>query len=192
MAPARVLVVCTGNICRSPLVERVLGAALAARWGAAAVTVSSAGTSALVDSPMDERSGDLLRLLGGDPEGHLGRRLTRDLVSGADLVLTATRAHRSAVVRLHPRALRTTFTLRDFADLAARVPDEDLPREATAVGQVRAVVALLASRRGLTPPLADDLADVVDPYRRPDAVYAEMLAQLREALPQVIRPLVTD
>ncbi|GMA87571.1 hypothetical protein GCM10025868_28210 [Angustibacter aerolatus] len=49
-APARVLVVCTGNVCRSPLVERLLRQ----RLGTDAVDVSSAGTQALVGEPMTD------------------------------------------------------------------------------------------------------------------------------------------
>ncbi|WP_170144128.1 hypothetical protein [Calidifontibacter indicus] len=52
MSDARILVVCTGNICRSPYIERVLATQLAGRG----YTVESAGTRALVDYPMEPQA----------------------------------------------------------------------------------------------------------------------------------------
>ncbi|WP_446740540.1 arsenate reductase/protein-tyrosine-phosphatase family protein [Ornithinimicrobium sp. CNJ-824] len=49
MDTGRILVVCTGNVCRSPLVERLLQQGLDERWGPGAFEVRSAGTGALVD-----------------------------------------------------------------------------------------------------------------------------------------------
>lgn len=183
------LVVCTGNICRSPLLERVLQVALDQRWGAGVVPVRSAGTLGLEGSPMDERAAAQLRALGGEESDFLGRRLTPAMVAAADLVLTATREHRALVARAHPRALRYAFTYRDFADLAARVPDPDLPAAQDGPTWVREVTALLAARRGLHPPLAAADADIVDPYRRADHVYATMTEQVRAATPSVLRAL---
>ena len=82
------LTVCTGNVCRSPLLERLLQQHLDRSLGPGAVAVRSAGTAARVDSGMDERSARLLRDLGGDPEGFTSRRLTASMVREADLVLT--------------------------------------------------------------------------------------------------------
>ncbi|HSP60467.1 MAG TPA: low molecular weight phosphatase family protein, partial [Ornithinimicrobium sp.] len=64
MATGRILVVCTGNVCRSPLVERLLQDGLDERWGTGRFVVRSAGTGALVDHPMDERSAEVLTGLG--------------------------------------------------------------------------------------------------------------------------------
>ncbi|MEN3361309.1 MAG: hypothetical protein V7637_5291 [Mycobacteriales bacterium] len=120
-----VLVVCVGNLCRSPLAERLLRAGLAAGLdgGAARFTVGSAGTEALAGMPMDPRAAEIAVDLGADPAGFTARPVTAELVAAADLVLTATRAERAEAVRLHPPAHRYAFTLREFARLVAAAAD---------------------------------------------------------------------
>ncbi|HZI97068.1 MAG TPA: hypothetical protein VFD41_06030 [Actinomycetales bacterium] len=164
----RILAVCTGNICRSPLVERLLAQQLPD------IEVASAGTRALVGEPMQPPSRAILERLGGDASGFAARALTQQLVADADLVLALTRRHRSAVVQLHPRATRCTFTLRELARLAPQVTP--LPG-ATPEERLRALVPAAAARRGFEPVAdpADD--DVIDPYRRDQGVYDEMAAQ---------------
>lgn len=75
-----VLCVCTGNICRSPLAERLLGAALPA------VTVESAGIGALQGSPMDPAAAAIARREGFTDE-HEGRQLTQAMVRDFELIL---------------------------------------------------------------------------------------------------------
>ena len=182
-----VLVVCTGNVCRSPLVERLLQPALDAAFGAGAVSVRSAGTHALVDHPMDERSAALLQNLGGDPAGFRARRLVPAMLQGTALIITAARGHRAAAVQLHPRALRTTFTLRELAHLAARIDVSALP--ADPADRLAAVAREAVTLRGRTARLGPDDLDVVDPYRRSDETYALMRAQLEPALHAVLTAL---
>lgn len=94
-----VLLVCTGNICRSPLAEAMLRRELAAR-GADDITVLSAGTGAWDGAPASE--GAYLVGLEHDLDlsSHRARLLTRDLVQQADLVLTMARHHRARVHEL--------------------------------------------------------------------------------------------
>lgn len=189
MTEGQVLVVCTGNICRSPLIERLLQHALDERWGPGVVPVRSAGTMGLHDHPMTEQSAVQLARLGGDATGFRARRLTRDLVAAADLVLTAAREHRAAVVQAYPRALSYTFTFRDFADLAEHLPDEELPTTSDGSEWVQEVTQALAARRGLRPPLSLSEADIADPYGLPDAAYQRMSDDVARALPHVLRVL---
>jgi protein-tyrosine phosphatase len=187
---ARILTVCTGNICRSPFLERALQHELDESWGAGAVEVVSGGTGALAGHPMEEQAEALLKEHGYAADGFRAQHLTADLVAGADLVLTATRAHRGKVAALHPRALRYVFAFREFADLASGVPEDELgkpgegPRE-----HVTRIVTLAAAQRGLRPPLDEDAADIVDPYRRPPEVFDAMTRQIMDALPGVVRAL---
>jgi protein-tyrosine-phosphatase len=83
----QLLFVCTGNTCRSPMAEAIARAAIAAR-GISDVTVGSAGTSAWEGSPASD--GALLVSLehGLALENHRARTLSREIVEGADLVLT--------------------------------------------------------------------------------------------------------
>jgi len=193
---ARILIVCTGNICRSPFIERLLQHELGRRGSgsgseAPGIVVRSAGTGALVGSAMDPQSATQLTAHGGDPSGFRARQLTPALVAESDLVLTATREHRGKVSRMSPAAMRRVFTFRDFAHLVAGI---DGPA-ATAVREsprdwVRRVTDKAAASRGLKPPLAPDLADIVDPYRREDEVFATMAQQIVESMPPVVRTLV--
>lgn len=190
MTPGRVLVVCTGNICRSPLAERLLRAMLADA-GVTGIEVGSAGTHAMAGHPMPAEAARELAAVGGDPTGHVSQQLSVDLVSDADLVVTATLAHRSAVVTLHPRALRYAFTLRELARL---LDGDDLATVATsetAVARVRALAALAVGRRGVAPPAGPGDDDVVDPYGRGPAVYSTATAQTVPAVGALARALAT-
>lgn len=185
--PGRVLTVCTGNVCRSPLLERVLQRELDRRWGPGTHEVSSAGTHALVGHPMDERSAGVLRAFGGSPDGFVARRLTGRMVAEADLVLVATTNHRRLVLREHPPALRHTFTFREFAALADAAghelpPDRDLPPPE----RLRALARVLIARRG---PGVVPEPDIIDPYRQADEVYRLMQEQVAQALPSALRAL---
>ena len=186
---ARVLVVCTGNICRSPFIERVLQAQLDHQLAGSGrgVVVRSAGTGALVGSEMDAQAAAQLVAHGGDPAGFRARDLTPALIAESDLVLTATRAHRGKVALMSPKALRRVFTFRDFADLVDGIEVRSTPGDQR--GWVRQVTERAAASRGLKPPLAPDLADIVDPFHRRDDVFATMARQIAESLPPVVRAL---
>ncbi|MCW2614387.1 MAG: Tyrosine phosphatase, partial [Frankiales bacterium] len=112
----RVLHVCTGNICRSPMAERLMRAGLAERLGADAdrFVVESAGTWGHSGSPMEAHAHTTLASYGVDGADFRARELVAEHVAGADLVLGATREHRAAAVVLHPRAASRTFTLREL------------------------------------------------------------------------------
>ena len=187
-AAARVLTVCTGNICRSPFMERALQAELDRSWGPGVVEVSSAGTGAMVGEPMNAPALRVLEAAGYAADGFVARALTPAIVASSDLVLTATRRHRGLVAQMHPKALRYAFTLREFADLISDVP-RDAYEADDAGQQVRALVQAAASRRGMRPPLSDEDADIVDPYRREALVFDTMSAQVMSALPQVAAAL---
>lgn len=166
-----VLVVCTGNICRSPVAEQVLRAKFDA--AGMSVIVRSAGTSALEGNDMTDEAAALARQYGGTGARHIARQLTADLVAEADLVLTATREHRHAVVALHPRAARYAYTLTQFARLVDAVDPATLDRSAG--DGLSALLDEVAATRGFAPPPAHpDLDDIADPYRRPQKVYDEV------------------
>ena len=179
-APFRVLHVCTGNICRSPMAERLMRRMLDdGRPGAAdRFVVESAGTWGHAGSPMEAHALSTLAAYGVDGADFRARELVAEHVAGADLVLGATREHRAAAVVLYPRAAARTFTLREFARLTAAVDPDALPGD-DAVERARALVRAAASRRGLVPPArpADD--DLADPYHAPASAFAacaELLA----------------
>ncbi|WP_314139200.1 low molecular weight phosphatase family protein [uncultured Plantibacter sp.] len=178
--PFSVLFVCTGNICRSALGAQLLKARLDAAGvtaGGHLIRVSSAGTGMQPELVMPPEVIEQSRRFGGDPSGHVPRQLNRDIVADADLILTATREHRSDVARLLPRASRVTFTVPQFARLIAETePAVDLWE----------LVAEVAAERGLVPPPANpDDDDIEDPYRRSAETYERVGAQI-DALIEVI------
>ena len=82
----KVLVVCTGNVCRSPMAAAILRRRLAER-GATGVEVTSAGTAPWDGAPASEGSYLISLEHGLDLSDHRARQLTTDMVAGADLVL---------------------------------------------------------------------------------------------------------
>lgn len=171
--PFVVLLVCTGNICRSALAERLGRAYLTERLGEAAgdVRLESAGTRAVVDSAMHPDSALVLQGYGAEPGDFRARQLVESMGAEADLTLTMTRVHRREVLRAAPRALQRTFTLREAAHLlelldpGAVPPGEDLP--ARARGLVKDMAAARSRRHGGE----DD--DVPDPIGRPLEAHEE-------------------
>jgi protein-tyrosine phosphatase len=186
---ARILTVCTGNVCRSPMAEAWL------RAGLPAVQVVSAGTGALVGAPMEPIGVEIVRQLGADASNHRARQLSPVLLDGAGLVLTLSRAHSAEILELSPGLTRRVFTLREFAALLAGVGahrlteiHEQTPGEEPAA-RLAAVVALASLQRTATRLPADDSLDVLDPYRRAQTVWVASARQIRPAVLTIVRAL---
>lgn len=177
-----VLVVCTGNICRSPIAERVLQAALDAATpaGAPRVRVVSAGTGAVVGHPVEPEAAAIVVRSGADPEGHAARQITATDVRDAALVLTATREHRSAVVRLVPAAVRRSFTVREAGRIAAARAGE--VRGTDPAERLASLVDVLARARGSLAVREAEQDDVVDPFRTDAATWELAESQLLPAV----------
>ncbi|WP_308121887.1 arsenate reductase/protein-tyrosine-phosphatase family protein [Actinotalea ferrariae] len=173
-----ILTVCTGNICRSPAVERLLAAGLGPT-----VTVASAGTRAVVGHPVSAPMVPLMTRAGAGADGFAARQLTEQLARDAELVLALTRDHRSTIVQLAPASVRRTFTLLELARLAAAVDPGAIPA-GTPAERLAAIVPLAAAQRGRVPG-GDD--DVVDPYGRGDALYAEAFGLIEPAVATIVR-----
>ncbi len=95
----RILVVCTGNICRSPLAAVLLRRTLKER-GITDIDVVSAGTGAWDGAPASEGAYLVGIEQGLDLSGHRAQLVTRELVEGADVILTMARHHRARVDEL--------------------------------------------------------------------------------------------
>ncbi len=182
----RIVFVCTGNLCRSPVAERLALAwareSLAGSPELDGVEVLSAGTQAVAGRTMDPGSAASLQRLGGDRLGFTSRHLTPELVVPADLTLTMTREHRREVLRMTPRGLRRTFTLTEAADLLDRADLRGLqtmPLAARARELGRRLDAARAHR------VTSDADDVLDPVGRRPEVHEEVARTIATAL----RPL---
>ena len=184
---ATVLVVCTGNICRSPAVERLLAHALGPESG---VGVGSAGVRAVVGAPMSAPMVELVEAAGASAAGFTARQVTTPLVQNADLVLAMTRSHRAALVELVPAAVRRTFTLRELARLLADVDPEALP-SGPVPERLAALLPLAAAQRGRrTVDARED--DVVDPYGGGSRLYALAFRQLEPAVQMIAGHLLGE
>jgi protein-tyrosine phosphatase len=156
-----VLFICTGNICRSPMAERLFEARTDP---ALPLRTASAGTSGLTGWGMDAPSALVLRELGGDGEGHSALRLSRQLIVDADLILTAEIGHRDAVGRADRRARERTFTLREFGRVGAGLGPLPHP---TSADELCARVAQVAARRAALPAGSPEIDNIADPYGAP-------------------------
>ena len=193
---ARILTVCSGNICRSPLAEALLRRELSGLD----VVVESAGTIASDGAQMPDeaqRLAENLRVSPAEAAAHRSRYLDTSTLDGASLVLAMSREHRRRVVELDPRRLRSTFTAREFARLATNADDALVRDAARAAGpaperRVTAVIETVVAQRGIAPlPLAPDDDDIIDPYRRSWETYKLSGAQLVPAVEQIARVLRT-
>ena len=183
-----VLLVCTGNICRSALAERLGRAFLDEVMGerAGQIELASAGTRAVVDSAMHPDSALVLRGLGAEAGSFRARQLVEPMPAQADLVLTMTRLHRRDVLHVAPRALARTYTLREAADLLQRVaPDAPPLNGADLATRARSLVAEMASARSRRQSGDDD--DIRDPIGQPVEVHEEVGRAIADALLPVLR-----
>lgn len=116
-----VLVVCTGNACRSPMAAGILERLLSGEraW------VESAGTGALFGAPATDHAVQAAAELGADITGHRGRPLEAALVRRADLVLVMEESHRRRVLSFDPGAGPKTRLLGDWLPGAA--PGTEIP-----------------------------------------------------------------
>lgn len=190
MQRMRILFVCTGNICRSPMAERLARAFLDDVLGVQGSAVSSAGTHAVVGREMEPSSALALRGLGGDPAGFRARQLTAEMIESADLTLTMTRRHRREVLKLAPRAMFRTYTLREAADLLGHLSLDVLPPATTRTDRMHALVAALGSQRATRGGTDRDADDVRDPMGSRAAVHQAVGEQIFEALVPLLQALV--
>ena len=113
MSITHILVVCVGNICRSPMAEALLGDALT---GPEEITVESAGLGALVGHPADKHAVELMKERGVDITAHRARQLHPDMVATADLILVMETAHKISIDTAEPTARGKIHRLCEWQD----------------------------------------------------------------------------
>jgi protein-tyrosine phosphatase len=110
-----ILVVCEGNICRSPMAQGMLAAALPQ------MAVLSAGLNALSGMPADDTAVRLMQARGIDITSHRAIQITRELCLQAELVLVMTADQRKQLEKTYPFACGRVFRLGEYSKFD--VPD---------------------------------------------------------------------
>lgn len=115
-----ILVLCTGNICRSPMAAAVLGQEMTAR-GRNKANIASAGIAAAVGHGAPEHARALMAERGLDISGHRAIQLIPDSLLQMDLVLVMEKTQQQAVEKLQPAARGRVFRLGEWGDFD--IPD---------------------------------------------------------------------
>jgi len=192
--PFTVLHVCMGNICRSPMAERLLTLAVRDRLTRRGVDPAradellhshSAGTGGWhAGEEMNPPAARQVTSRGGDVAGFAARKLRSDHIDAADLVLTATADQQEYVVALRPDAADRTFVLGEFGRLlgavdAAGLPPAEATPDAVYARGVALVAAAHAARQGAGPLSTDDLDD---PWGRGDQCFSRVADEIEETV----------
>lgn len=184
-----ILMVCTGNICRSPLAEFAL---LQSVRDLPEIEVGSAGVRAMVGDSMFIDTQEIAGSYGVEGfEAHRARQISEALIEASDLILTMTRSQRRQVVEISPRATRRVFTIREFARLADATNDDDLRNnkenhDGFRANVLREAVQTVKLNRTLDLPAQNiDLDEVVDPYQQSREIHKESAEQLLPAVESV-------
>ncbi|BBH17082.1 hypothetical protein Back2_13690 [Nocardioides baekrokdamisoli] len=175
-AAVQILVVCTGNICRSPYVAALLQRALPD------ARVTSAGTAAMVGRQPVVPVADVLADLGAGTSAP-ARQLRRSMVRRADVIVAMTHTQRATVVQIVPKSGARTFTLKELARTAAHLtpPGDDLRTSLTAL-LARTALDVGASAR-------DHDDDLDDPYGGPPEGYVRMMSEADLAVGAIVAAL---
>ncbi len=180
----RVLIVCTANVCRSPMAEALLRRHC--QVAGVDAMVASAGTQTH-GLPVDDLAVEAVASYGLEISGHRPRPLTETIVDadGADLVLAMTRGHLRAAATTAGGSFRRTFTVRELARRFALVPPErgeGLTAWLDEIGKVRAARDLMGE---------DPFDDISDPYGSPFEAHRVCAAELHQLTEMIARHLAS-
>jgi protein-tyrosine phosphatase len=178
-----VLVLCTANVCRSPMAEALLRDRLAELGLASAVTAASRGMLDGGRPPLPEVIAAMASC-GLDVAAHRSRRVTAEDLERADLTVAMGREHLRHAVVTAPGAWPRAFTLRELvrrgAAIGPRPPGECLADWLARAHEGRQRTALLGD-------CADD--DVADPVGGPQRAYTDTAATLSGLVDRLTRLL---
>ena len=109
-----ILLVCTGNTCRSAMAGGLFEKAVDDDYDGC-VTINTAGINAYVPSPASENAIKVMEDMGIDISDHTSKQITKEDVEEADLVLVMTHSHQNTLIDLYPQYSEKFHTLLGFA-----------------------------------------------------------------------------
>lgn len=156
--------VCTGNLCRSPMAEAVFRAAVERRG--CDISVSSVGTWAYDGNPATDEAVEVVAARGMDLSSHRSRELAADSLARADVIVAMTSVHRREILDVDPAVAHKVVLMKELVEMAL---EGDLPDSAE-----RRLERLLGARR----PEWRRALDLDDPIGKPVGAYERTVAQI--------------
>lgn len=164
----KILMVCTGNLCRSPMAEGIVRHALE-RSGCSEIEVASVGTWAMFGLPAMDEAIETMRGRGIDIEAHRSRGVDPKELKAADVVIAMTSVHRKEILSIAPEVSDRLILLKELVELGL---EGELPTEAEA-----RVARLLGAAR----PKWRRALDLDDPIGKPIGAYQKTAAEIEVA-----------
>ncbi|NEW08915.1 low molecular weight protein arginine phosphatase [Paenibacillus sp. SYP-B3998] len=187
----RILFVCTGNTCRSPLAEGLLR--IRVHKEGLVAEIRSAGVSAVTGGPISRNSASILKEAGFE-EQISSLAIQASEVNWADLILTMTIGHKRAVIQHFPDAIDKTFTLKEYV--------EDDPRTLQAIAEREQLVTELQLKQALAQTVSVEERsriltlensipdyDISDPYGGSIEIYRQTAKEIGRSLDKLVQKL---
>lgn len=173
----KVLFVCTGNVCRSPMGELLLPKYMPD------LESDSAGTRGLDSHAIASSSAKIMTAHGIDPSAFRSKRITPQLANGSDLILCFEHEQRNEISVIAPVAARRTFLLNDFANMCAYCKEQGYMEGDTREERLASVI----DNASMIRPMIPDTDNIEDPMGKDFPVYERAYSEICAALQTIAK-----